>query len=146
MMAAMEATHDTAGEFSNICLRLEKEAREETEKASAHEVAHRVFAMGLVTAAAALSAAGSAAVFGDATVLGGFLAGAGALAAAVNVALKPAERQADQLRRRADFAAVADQIELLRRVRAERLTPEERDAELANLINRLSEIRASWRA
>lgn len=133
-------------DFAGICLRLEREARADAIKAGKWEARDRNTAVVLAAGAAALSAAGAASVFADATLVGGILAGAGALAAATNTALKPAERQADQLRRQADFSSAADQLELLRLVRAKRLDPEARDAELGRLIKRIAEIRASWRA
>jgi hypothetical protein len=86
-------------DFADVCLRLEGQARVEAEQAGKWVNLSRAAAVVLLTAAAALSAAGSASVFADSATLGGILAGAGALAAAINAALRPAEHEAGHLKR-----------------------------------------------
>jgi hypothetical protein len=131
--------------FTDVCQRLEGQARAEAEQAEKWVNVSRAAAVVLLTAAAALSAAGSASVFADSVTLGGILAGAGALAAAINAALRPAEHEAGHLKRWGDLSAVADRIELLRCERAQRLDPDTRDAELDRLIQELADIRGRRR-
>jgi hypothetical protein len=131
--------------FADVCERLEGQARAEAEHAEKWVNVSRAAAVVLLTAAAALSAAGSASVFADSVTVGGILAGAGALAAAINAALRPAEHEAGHLKRWGELSAVADRIELLRRERAQRIDPDTRDAELDRLIQELADIRGRRR-
>jgi phosphate/sulfate permease len=127
----------TKGDSRGVPERLEDEARKEAKQAASWERQDRWVSVFLIISAAGFSGAGGATVFANHTTVGAILALVGSLAATINAALRPAERQRRQLRQRADLLRLADKLALLRDPQAKA-----RENELKPLVNDLAEIRA----